>query len=56
MTGGHLVPENDPVGQPRKPVPTDSNNHHNDNNHHHNNYNNIPSESTWVIILSRRLV
>ena len=19
MTGGHLVPENDPVGQPRKP-------------------------------------
>ena len=50
MTGGHLVPENDPVGQPRKPVRSDNNNHHNDN------YNNIPSESTWVIILSRLLV
>ena len=36
MTGGHLVPENDPVGQPRKPVRTDNNNHHNDNNHHNN--------------------
>ena len=36
MTGGRLVPENDPVGQPRKPVRTDNNNHHNDNNHHNN--------------------